>query len=83
MAKEIYMERIFGVGAFERKVPGTKPGQEAYVRYVSFDDPASIPKLFHEVINRIKPALVKNGGAFLEGTRLELPDGGLFFCDSV
>ena len=55
MAKEIYMERIFGVGAFERKVPGTKPGQEASVRYVSFDDPASIPKLFHEVLNKINP----------------------------
>ena len=80
MAKEIYMERIFGVGAFERKVPGTKPGQEASVRYVSFDDPASIPKLFHEVLNKIKPKFVKNGAAFLEGTKLELPDGGLFFA---
>ena len=80
MAKEIYMERIFGVGAFERKVPGTKPGQETSVRYVSFDDPASIPKLFHEVLNKIKPKFVKNGAAFLEGTKLELPDGGLFFA---
>ena len=28
MAKN-YMERIFGVGAFERKVPGIGPGEEA------------------------------------------------------
>jgi hypothetical protein len=75
-----YMERIFGVGAFERKVPGTRPGEEASVRYVSFDDRASIPKLFHEVLNKIKPKLLKNGGAILEGTSLELPDGSNFFA---
>jgi hypothetical protein len=79
MAKN-YMERIFGVGAFERKVPGTKPGQEASVRYVSFDDPASIPKLFDEVLDKIEPKLVNSGGAILEGTKLELPDGGHFFA---
>ena len=81
MAKN-YMERIFGAGAFEyeRKVPGTRPGEEASVRYVSFDDPASIPQLFHEVLNKIEPKLVKSGGAVLEGTKLELPDGGRFFA---
>jgi hypothetical protein len=79
MAKN-YMERIFGVGAFERKIPGTGPGEEASVRYVSFDDPASIVKLFHEVLNKIKPKLVKDGGAILEGSKLELPDGGCFFA---
>jgi len=77
-----YMERFFGAGAFEyeMKVPGTRPGEEASVRYVSFDDPASIPQLFHEVLNKIKPKLVKSGGAILEGTKLELPDGGHFFA---
>jgi hypothetical protein len=79
MAKN-YMERIFGAGAFERKVPGTGPGEEASVRYVSFDDPASIPKLFDEVLDKIEPFLMKSGGAILEGTKLELPDGGLFFA---
>ena len=56
------------------------PGQEASVRYVSFDDPASIPKLFDEVLNKIEPNLMKSGGAILEGTKLELPDGGHFFA---
>jgi hypothetical protein len=81
MAKN-YMERIFGADAFEyeRKVAGTRPGEEAAVRYVSFDDPASIPELFHEVVNKIEPFLMKSGGATLEGTRLELPDGGRFFA---
>jgi hypothetical protein len=81
MAKN-YMERIFGAGAFEyeRKVAGKRPGEEASVRYVSFDDPASIPQLFHEVLNKIEPNLMKSGGAILEGTKLELPDGGLFFA---
>jgi hypothetical protein len=79
MAKN-YMERIFGAGAFERKVPGTGPGEDASVRYVSFDDPASIPKLFDEVLDKIEPNLMKSGGAILEGTKLELPDGGHFFA---
>ena len=81
MAKN-YMERIFGVGAFdyERKVPGTGPGEEDSVRYVSFDDPASIPELFDEALDRIEPKLVRNGGAILEGTKLELPDGAHFFA---
>jgi hypothetical protein len=76
------MERIFGAGAFEyeRKVPGTRPGEEACVRYVSFDDSASIPKLFHEVLNKIEPLLMKTGGATLEGTKLKLPDGAHFFA---
>jgi hypothetical protein len=78
------LERIFGAGAFEyeRKVAGTRPGEEASVRYVSFDDPASIPELFHGVLNKPEPYLV-NGGAILEGTRLELPDGGHFFAIQV
>jgi hypothetical protein len=81
MAKN-YMERIFGAGAFEyeRKVPGTRPGEEASVRYVSFDDSASIPELFHEVLHKIQPRLMKSGGAILEGTKLEIPDGGHFFA---
>jgi hypothetical protein len=78
MAKN-YMERIFGVGAFERKVPGIGPGEEASVRYVSFNDPASIPNLFDEALDKIEPKLVNSGGAILEGTKLELPDGGRFF----
>jgi hypothetical protein len=81
MAKN-YMERIFGAGAFEyeRKVAGTRPGEEASVRYISFDDPATIPQLFDEVLDKIKPFLMKSGGAILEGTKLELPDGGHFFA---
>ena len=76
-----YMEQILGVEfERERKVAGTRPGEEASVRYVSFDDPASIPELFHEVLNKIAPKLVKSGGAVLEGTKLELPDGGHFFA---
>ena len=71
-----HMERIFGVGAFERKVPGTQPGEEASVRYVSFDDPASISNLFDEVLDKIEPNFMKSGGAILEGTKLELPEGG-------
>jgi hypothetical protein len=47
---------------------------------VSFEDSASIPELFHEVLNKIKPKLVKSGGAILEGTKLELPDGSHFFA---
>jgi len=78
-----YMEHILGVEfEYERKVPGTRPGEEASVRYVSFDDPASIPELFHEVLNKPEPFL-KDGGAILEGTKLQLPDGGYFFAIQV
>ena len=81
MAKS-YMENILGMEfERERKVAGTRPGEEGSVRYVYFDDPASIPELFHEVLNKIKPTLVKNwAGALLEGTRLELPDSRHFFA---
>jgi hypothetical protein len=75
-----HMERIFGVGAFERKIPGTGPGEEASVRYLSFDHPASIPTLFDEALDKIEPSLVNSGGAILEGTKLELPDGSRFFA---
>lgn len=76
------MERIFGEGAFEyeRKIAGTRPGEDATVRYVRFDDPASISDLFYEVLGKIQPRLMKSGGAVLEGTRLTLPDGRRFFA---
>src|SRR5579883_1734652 len=78
-----YMEHILGVEfEHERKVAGTRPGEEASVRYVSFDDPASIPRLFHEVLNKPEPYLM-DGGAILEGTKLELPDGSHFFAIQV
>jgi hypothetical protein len=77
------MEHILGVEfEHERKVAGTRPGEEASVRYVSFDDPASIPRLFHEVLNKPEPYLM-DGGAILEGTKLELPDGSHFFAIQV
>jgi hypothetical protein len=78
-----YMEQILGEEfEHERKVAGTRPGEEASVRYVSFEDPASIPRLFHEVLNKPEPYLM-DGGAMLEDTRLELPDGGHFFAIRV
>jgi len=36
--------------------------------------------LFHEALNKIEPILTKSGGATLEGTKLQLPDGGHFFA---
>ena len=82
MAKS-YMEQILGMEfELERKVAGTRPGEEASVRYVSFDDPASIPRLFHEVLHEPEHHLM-NGGAILEGTKLELPDGSHFFALQV
>ena len=59
-----YMERILGMEfERERRIAGTRPGEEASVRYVSFDDPTSIPELFHEVLNKPEPYLL-DGGQF-------------------
>ncbi|HKD30418.1 MAG TPA: hypothetical protein VKC66_31485 [Xanthobacteraceae bacterium] len=79
------MEKIFGKGAFEfeRKIPGTRPGQENRARYISFDDPDSIPELFHSVVRKIEPPLMKDGGVVLEGARLKLPDGTRLFAGDV
>jgi hypothetical protein len=74
------MEKILGKGAFERKIPGTRPGGESSVRYVSFDDSDSIPGLFDAVVGKIGPPLVKSGGVVLEGTRLKIPDGTQFLA---
>ena len=77
-----YMERIFGQGAFEneRKVAGTRPGEDISVRYVSFSNPASIPESFDAVTGKIEPPIAKSGGVVLEDTRLKLPDGRRFFA---
>jgi hypothetical protein len=76
------MEKIFGKGALEveRKIPGTRPSEDNSARYISFDDPDSIPELFNSVVRQIEPPLMKGGGVVLEGARLKLPDGTQFFA---
>jgi len=76
------MERIFGEGAFEyeRKIAGTRPGEDQTVRYVYYEDPESPSELFDLVLNKISPPLTNAGGAVLEGTRLKTPDGRRFFA---
>jgi hypothetical protein len=76
-----YMEQILSV-TFERemKVPGSRPGEGDKVRYISFTDPVTLPELFHDTVNRVKPSLVQAAGVIREGTRLKLSDGEQFFA---
>jgi hypothetical protein len=61
----------------ERQIDGTRPGENLIVRYVSFDDPASIPDLFHTVLWKIDPPVPNRGGAVLLG---ELGASGSVHC---
>lgn len=76
------LEQIFGKGAFEyeRKLAGTRPGEDETVRYVSLDGAESISELFDLVLGKISPPLMNAGGAVLEGDRVKLPDGRQFFA---
>lgn len=73
------MEEILGQTIEqERAIPGTRPGENEKVRYVSFSEPATPSDAFKEVPWRIKPPLPKRGGVVLEGCILTLPDGTRF-----
>jgi hypothetical protein len=73
-----WKEELFGKGPYKRDIPGTTPNTENTVRYISFDDPESLYELFHSMLDQITPRLMKSGGAVLDGSKLELPDGRRF-----
>ena len=73
-----WKEELFGKPPYKRNIPGDWPGGENTVRYISFDDPARLSELFHAVLDQVEPHLPKSGGAVLDGTKLELPDGRHF-----
>lgn len=74
------MEEILGPIELERKVPGTRPGESAKVRYVSFQEPNRPSDVFREVTRAVKPPLPQGGGVVLQGCILTLPDGLRFYA---
>jgi hypothetical protein len=73
-----WKEELFGKPPYKRNIPGATPNTENNVRYISFDDPASIGDVFDSVLDQIRPRLYRSGGVVLDGTKLELPDGRRF-----
>ena len=73
-----WKEELFGKPPYKRNIPGATPNTENNVRYFSFDDPTSLSELFLSVLDQIRPRLWSSGGAVLDGTKLELPDGRRF-----
>jgi len=58
-----------------RAIPGTRPGEEDKVRYVSYERSQNPAELFKGVVWRVKPPIAKHGGVVLEGCIVTLPDG--------
>ena len=73
-----WKEELFGKPPYKRNIPGATPNTENNVRYISFDDPASLSELFFSVLDQVRPRLWSSGGAVLDGTKLKLPDGRQF-----
>jgi hypothetical protein len=64
----------------EPKIPGTRPGEAAEVRYVSFA-PADAPAdEFAKVLAQIRPVVPKDGGVCLDNCVITLPDGTMFYA---
>ena len=66
---------ILGPIEREPKVPGTRPGESAKVRYVSFQELDRPSDVFREVTRAVKPPVPKRGGVVLQGCIVTLPDG--------
>ena len=74
------MEEIFGPIGKVRVLPGTRPGEEAIVRYVSFDKSQDARDLYHAVVAQKQPLLVKRGGVLLDHHFIvTTPDGTSFY----
>lgn len=73
------IEEVVGKLEAERAIPGTRPGEDEKVRYVSFE-PGDLPSLIYQrVIREIVPPLMKDGGVMLEGCIVTTPDGTKFY----
>jgi hypothetical protein len=62
----------------ERRVPGTRENESEKFRYVSSDG-SNPPKQFGKVVWQVNPPFVRSGGVILEGCRIHLPDGVVFY----
>lgn len=74
------IEEIVGKIGRERTLPGTRPGQSDEVRYVSFTQPAKPADLFEDVVWKISPPVVSNGGVSLANFVVTTPDGTSFYA---
>lgn len=74
------LEDIVGKIDREAVLPGTYPGRANKVRYVSFAHPAKPAKLFRDVVWKLDPPIVKNGGVSLDNWVLTIPDGTPFYA---
>jgi hypothetical protein len=73
------IEEVVGKLETERAIPGTRPGENEKVRYVSFA-PGDVPGLVYQrVIREIVPPLMTNGGVMLEGCIITTPNGANFY----
>jgi len=74
------MEKILGLGPIEkqRTIPGAVNVEGVEHIYIADDGKNDVTSLFKKVTRQITPPLAKNGGAVLEGCKLNLPDGMLF-----
>ena len=78
MAKS--MEEIFGPIGKVRYLPGTRPREEAIVRYVSFDKSQDPRDLYHAVVTQNRPLIVTRGGVLLDHHFIvTIPDATSFY----
>jgi hypothetical protein len=60
--------------------PGARPSRLEHVRYVSFVRPAKPANVFDDVVWKVDPPIVQNGGITLEPWILTIPDGTPFYA---
>ncbi len=75
------IEEILGVQVErERAVPGTRPGEAAKVRYVSFSGSKGPADVYEDVVWKIAPPIAQQGGVVLEGCIITSPVGDQFYA---
>lgn len=77
MVKSI--EEILGKIERERMIPGTRPEEDKTVLYVSINNGDDPGKVYREVIMKVNPPFMKDGGVMLDGCILSIPDGMRFY----
>lgn len=63
----------------KRKIPGININSEREYLYIADDKNNEFLKIFHTIIDQVNPRNSKNGGAIIEGCKIQLPnEEGLF-----
>lgn len=78
------MEELLGLGQIQtvRTIPGTQAVENREFIYIQHNEEEPFPTFFKRLVRHVTPPIPTSGGVLVEGCRISLPDGEVFYAIS-